>query len=145
VLLTTHELPEAERLADDVVILRRGRAVARGTVAELSRGEAAIRFGAPSGIDLGALATALELELEQVREVAPGEYAVHAESSAARVAALAGFLDARGLPLSDLRAGRGSLEDVYLAVTGDAGDDDTGRIGDTGGRAAPEPTRQVRR
>lgn len=117
VLLTTHELPEAERLADEVVIIARGRAVARGTVAELSRGEAAIRFAAPSGIDLVALAAELGLERTLVREVAPGEYAVSAEPSAARVAVLAGFLEARGLALADLRAGRGSLEDVYLAVT----------------------------
>ena len=117
ILLTTHELPEAERLADEVVILAGGRAVARGTVSELSRGEVGIRFAAPTGIDVAALAVALDIGPAQVREPAPGHYTVTAEATAARVAALAGFLEARGLPLDDLRAGRGSLEDVYLAVT----------------------------
>src|SRR5205807_9727089 len=37
VLLTTHELEEAERLADRVVIIDHGRAVAEGTPAELMR------------------------------------------------------------------------------------------------------------
>jgi ABC-2 type transport system ATP-binding protein len=117
VLLTTHELPEAERLADEVVIVAHGRAAARGSVADLRRGESAIRFAAPSGIDVADLAGALGLEVALVREVEPGEYAVAAEPSAARVAAVAGFLEGRGLPLTDLRAGHGSLEDVYLAVT----------------------------
>lgn len=120
VLLTTHELPEAERLADEVVIVAHGRAVARGTVAELSSGAVAIRFGAPGGIDLAALAEELGLDPALVREVATGDYEVAAEPSAARVAAVAGFLEARGLTLTDLRAGRGSLEDVYLSVTRDA-------------------------
>ncbi|HLX89440.1 MAG TPA: ABC transporter ATP-binding protein [Acidimicrobiales bacterium] len=120
VLLTTHELPEAERLADDVVILAAGRAVARGTVAELSRGEAGIRFTAPTGIDTAELAHTLEVGADRVAEREPGRYEVAAEPTAARVAALAGFLAARGLPLDDLRAGQGSLEDVYLAATSEA-------------------------
>lgn len=121
VLLTTHELPEAERLADEVVIVAQGRAVARGSVADLSRGESAIRFGAPAGLDTDALATVLGCAPAQVRQVQPGEYAVDGEASAARVAALAGFLEARGLPL-ELRTGRGSLEEVYLRVTRQAAD-----------------------
>ena len=49
VVLTTHELPEVERVADVVVIVARGRAVARGTVAELSAagGGGGIRFRGP--------------------------------------------------------------------------------------------------
>jgi ABC-2 type transport system ATP-binding protein len=38
VLLTTHAMDEAERLADDVVIIDRGRVVATGTPSELTRG-----------------------------------------------------------------------------------------------------------
>lgn len=43
VLLTTQYLDEAERLSDDIVLLRDGRSVARGTPGELRR-----RFGAPT-------------------------------------------------------------------------------------------------
>ena len=117
VLLTTHELPEAERLADDVVILSAGRAVARGTVAELGRAEAAIRFSAPTGLDVLALAAALDAAPADVREVRAGEYAVAGEATPARIAALAAWFEEHGLPFDDLRAGRGSLEDVYLALT----------------------------
>jgi ABC-2 type transport system ATP-binding protein len=120
VLLTTHELPEAERLADDVVILSAGRAVATGTVAELGRSEAAIRFSAPTGLDVLALAAALGATPGEVREVRSGEYAVAGEATPSRIAALAAWFEEQGLPFDDLRAGRGSLEDVYLALTASA-------------------------
>jgi ABC-2 type transport system ATP-binding protein len=117
VLLTTHELPEAERLADDVVILSAGRAVAGGTMAELGRAEAAIRFSGPAGLDVLALAAAVGATPADVRELRAGEYAVAGEATAARLAALAGWFEEHGLPLGELRAGRATLEDVYLALT----------------------------
>jgi len=119
VLLTTHELPEAERLADEVVILARGRAVARGTVAELgAAGGGGIAFEAPPGLDTGALAAALGLPPGDVAEDRPGHYAVAGEASAQRLAALAGWMDTQGVAVAELRAGRRSLEEVYLRVTG---------------------------
>ena len=53
VLLTTHELTEAERLADRVVIIAHGRALAEGTPTELTTraADGAVRFTAPAGID----------------------------------------------------------------------------------------------
>ena len=120
VVLTTHELPEAERLADEVVILSGGRAVARGTVDELRGTEPAVRFSAPDDLDLAALADAAGAAPDRVRRAAPGEYVVEGDADAARVAAIAAFLEGRGIPLGDLRVGRGSLEDVYLSLTGEA-------------------------
>jgi ABC-2 type transport system ATP-binding protein len=120
VVLTTHELPEAERLADEVVIMTRGRSVARGTVEELAAagGAPAIRFAAPPGTDTGAIAAAVGVAPRDVVEERPGEYAVTGEATAGRLGALAAWLDTQGLPVSDLRAGHRSLEDVYLEATG---------------------------
>ncbi len=119
VMLTTHELAEAERMADDVVIIARGRAVASGTVAELAAAgpDPGIRFEAPPGLDLAALAAALGAAPAEVSEDTPGRYRVAGAATATRVAALAGWLAARDLPLGDLRTGRRSLEEVYLAST----------------------------
>jgi len=124
VVLTTHELPEAERLADEVIILAGGRAVSRGTVAELAAAgpPPGIRFGAPPGVDTAALAAAVGAAPGDVIEERPGEYAVAGEASAGRVAAVAAWLDHRHLPLTDLRTGARSLEDAYLtAVQGGDG------------------------
>lgn len=116
VLLTTHQLEEAERLADHVVIMDRGRVAASGTPAELTAagGGHEIRFAGPVGIDTAALSQALRAPVAEAR---PGEYVVAAEAAPATVAALTAWLAERDLPLADLRAGRQRLEDVFLHLT----------------------------
>jgi ABC-2 type transport system ATP-binding protein len=117
VVLTTHELAEAEHLADHVVIVDRGRVVGSGSLAELLRGGGdEIRFGAPPGLDVGSLAAVLD---HQVAERSAGEYVVAGAPSPATVAALTAWLAERDLPLADLRAGRQTLEDVFLRLTTD--------------------------
>jgi ABC-2 type transport system ATP-binding protein len=121
VLLTTHELEEAERLADRVVILDRGKVVAEGTAAELmtTGAGADIRFGAPAGLDTVALGARLSATVTEER---PGEYRVDTEASPHNVAALTAWLAEHQLPLADLRAGRQTLEDVFLRLTGTTSD-----------------------
>jgi ABC-2 type transport system ATP-binding protein len=119
VLLTTHDLDESERIADRVVIMDRGRILADGTVAELTRapdGESRVRFRAPVGLDRVALS--IHLGGADVTEVAPGEYAVAAPPDPRTVAEITAWLAEQDLPLADLRAGRQRLEDVYLRLTG---------------------------
>jgi ABC-2 type transport system ATP-binding protein len=129
VLLTTHELEEAERLADHVVIVDHGRVVAAGTPAALMSGGGGqdIRFGAPPGIDTAGLTARLQAP---VREVTPGEYRVDTASTPATVAALTAWLAEQDLPLADLRAGRQTLEDVFLRLT--VGPGQPGRPGQPG-------------
>ena len=119
VVLTTHYLEEAERLADAVVIVDRGRVVAAGSPAELTAAGAGgeIRFGAPAGLDSAALSGALGGPVVEER---PGEYVASVAATPANVAALTAWLAARDLPLADLRAGRQSLEDVFLRLTSEA-------------------------
>ena len=120
VLLTTHDLDEAERLADHVVIVDHGRVVADGTPADLVRGghRREFAFGAPAALDVASLAAAVGAP---VREVAAGEYVVDGAPTPAAVAAVTAWLAERDLPLADLRAGRQRLEDVFLRLTGDGG------------------------
>jgi ABC-2 type transport system ATP-binding protein len=116
VLLTTHDLDEAQRLADRVLIIDHGRLLAAGTPAELMQAGQTdeVRFGAPPGLDTAALGAAIELA---VTEVSPGEYLVAGSPSPTTVAAITSWLAERDIPLADLRAGRPSLEDVFLRLT----------------------------
>jgi ABC-2 type transport system ATP-binding protein len=120
-LVTTHDLEEAERVADRIVIVDRGRVVGSGTPAELMRsGEGDdIRFAAPPDLDTAGLGRALNAFVD---EVSPGEYQVATPATPANVAALTAWLAEHDLPLADLRAGRQRLEDVFLRLTG-TGDD----------------------
>jgi ABC-2 type transport system ATP-binding protein len=116
IVLTTHELEEAERLADSVVIVDGGRLVATGHPGELSRALPAeeVRFGAPPGLDVAGLGATLGA---LVTEEVPGEYVVACRPEPAVVAELTAWLASHDIPLADLRAGRRRLEDIYLALT----------------------------
>ena len=117
VLLATHELDEAERLADRVVIVDKGRLVASGTPVELMAGgdERRIHFSAPAGLDTAALGGALGAV---VAEKAPGEYLADTEPTPATVARLTAWLAEHDLALADLRTGRQTLEEAFLRLTG---------------------------
>ena len=114
VVLTTHELAEAEHVADRAVIIDRGHVVASGTMAELLRGGDDIRFAAPPGIDVTSLGARIGAP---VTEATPGEYVVAGAPAPATVATLTAWLAEHDLPLGDLRAGRQTLEDVFLRLT----------------------------
>jgi ABC-2 type transport system ATP-binding protein len=115
VLLATHDLAEAEKVADRVVIVDHGQVVADGTPAELMAGAGEeIRFAAAPGLDTAELGAAIG---GAVAEVTPGEYVAAVAPSPKAVAALTAWLAERDLPLADLRAGRQHLEDVFLRLT----------------------------
>lgn len=114
VLLTTHLLDEAERLADDVVIMSSGVVAATGTPAELT---------AAAGIDLlevraqPGLAIAGRLADLKVTETTPGEYAVTGTLDAAVISEVLGWFAAAGAQVTAVNTRRRTLEDVYLALT----------------------------
>ncbi|HUS61936.1 MAG TPA: ABC transporter ATP-binding protein [Acidimicrobiales bacterium] len=118
VVITTHDLDDAEKVADDVVIIDKGRVVASGTPASLMTTGDDVRFGAAAGLDVVGLAEHLGATVE---EGPPGEYTVRAASSPGLVAAITAWLAAHDLALLDLRAGRQTLEDVFLRLTSDGG------------------------
>ncbi|HKE76582.1 MAG TPA: ABC transporter ATP-binding protein [Acidimicrobiales bacterium] len=128
VVLTTHDLDEAERVADKVVIVDRGRLVAEGPLEALVREGASeeVRFAAPPAIDTDSLAAYVGLPAKAVTEVAPGDYAVATPPTPTTIAAITAWLAERDLPLADLRAGRQRLEDVYLRLTSSPATEPTG-------------------
>jgi ABC-2 type transport system ATP-binding protein len=119
VLLTTHAMDEAEQLCDRVAIIAGGRLAALGTPHELTQHAAAeeLWFATAPGIDLGALAVALKVDVSAVAEDRAGEYLVHAVATPARIADLACFLRDGNVTLAALQAGRRTLEEVFLQIT----------------------------
>ncbi len=113
-LITTHELDEAERLADSLLVLHRGHEVASGTLLELA-GEPEMIVEASGTIDPVGLATVL-----QCRVVLDGPRRVRCDvaSSPERIADVNNFLTSAGLSLVSLRT-RASLEERYLFLIGE--------------------------
>ena len=134
VLVTTHDLDEAERTADHVVIIDHGRVVAIGSPAELMTADAGdhLLFGARPNLDTVALGAAVSASVE---EVTRGEYRVDLPPTPANVAAVTAWLASADLPLADLRAGRQRLDDVFRRLT--PGTHPTGRC-------RPEPGKRRR-
>jgi ABC-2 type transport system ATP-binding protein len=119
VVLTTHNMDEAEQLADQIHVIDRGRLVASGSPAELSaRGaENTIRFSARSGLDLAGLTTALP-EGTLVQEATPGGYVVTGKVAPETLATLTAWCAGQGLLPDSLHVERRTLEDVFLELTG---------------------------
>ena len=114
VVLATHELDEAERLADRVVIFHRGRVVANDTLDELRRGHDEIRFRSSADLDTRALALALGMVASRVGN---DEYVIDAPPHPRLMAQLTSWLADHGHSLTDLRAGGQRLEDVFRRLT----------------------------
>jgi ABC-2 type transport system ATP-binding protein len=119
VVLTTHFLDEAEQLADRVVVIDRGRLVAQGTPAELTRSgaEGQIRFRAVANLPLHLLLAELPSGT-QARELAPGSYLVTGDVTPEFLATLTAWCASQQVLAEDLAVQRRSLEDVFLELTG---------------------------
>ena len=121
ILLTTHYLEEADRLAADVAIVDRGRVVASGSPDELKselRGDSVHVELAEPGVDaraVGALARVAGL-----RDVTVDGRLVHARADrgASAVPEVLGALEAAGVPVASVTTARPSLDDVYLRHAG---------------------------
>ena len=111
VLLSSHLLNEIERVADEIIVIGRGRIVAQGTKEELLRGAGTV----VRAVDDTALASALDAEGLVATPSASGGFVVDAEPAQAGAAAAR-----HGVALVELRGadGRG-LEEMFLELTAD--------------------------
>jgi daunorubicin resistance ABC transporter ATP-binding subunit len=124
VLLTTQYLEEADRLADAVVVLDHGAVIATGTAEQLKSqvGGDRLELRAQPGSDVRRLASAMAglgageptVDLDEGRVVIP------VANGAAILPDVAARLAEADLRVSDLAVRRPSLDDVFLALTGQA-------------------------
>ncbi|MGE5333286.1 MAG: ABC transporter ATP-binding protein [Nitrososphaerota archaeon] len=119
-LLTTHFMDEAERLADRIAIIDHGDLLALDTPAGLTREQSTttteVHFAAPGTVDVAALGRLPGARM--ARSDAPGSYVIETGDAAALLVELTTALRAANVTLSELRVGRTSLEDIFLQLTG---------------------------
>jgi ABC-2 type transport system ATP-binding protein len=109
ILLTTHYMEEANRLAHRIVMMAHGRVVAEGSPDELRRrygSRTTIRFRGVDGIPVEAA------RLEGDRVV------VETDRPTEMLHRLTSWATERGIELQDLEVHRPVLEDIYLDLTG---------------------------
>jgi len=113
IVLTTHYMEEAERLADRIVVLTDGLVRAEGPPATLGardRAAATVRFTLPAGAELPG-------ELAARAGAVRGRVELVSASPMTDLHALSGWALEEGLELSDIEVRRPTLEDVYLDLT----------------------------
>jgi ABC-2 type transport system ATP-binding protein len=117
VVLTTHHMDEAERLADHVVIIDRGKVVAEGSPASLTGAERQLRFRARPGLGLEELLNALPTG-SAAKESPAGHYIIEGLVGPELLATVTAWCASEGVTADDLRIERRTLEDVFLELTG---------------------------
>ncbi len=119
VVLTTHQMEEAERLASLVHIVDQGRLVASGSPDELTTAGATdlVTVRAKPGLDTGSLVARLP-DGTSVGADEEGRYSITTAVSPDAVATVAAWCADNGVLLRDLSTSRRTLEDVFLDLTG---------------------------
>ena len=127
ILLTTQYLEEADRLADDIIVIDHGRIIARGDARSLKReiGGDQLHIVCANAADVATVVAIVgriaghppAVDLPQRSVTAPTDGGVTA------IAAVAGELAERGIAVEDLGLRQPTLDDVFLTLTGSPPDD----------------------
>jgi len=118
VILTTHLIDEAERLADQVAIVDGGHLVALGSPGELTGGDASSDVWLTLPVSVDARELARLPYAKGAHERGAGQYVVQTDAALDLLVELSTWLRASAIVPRELRIGAGTLEDVFLRLTG---------------------------
>jgi ABC-2 type transport system ATP-binding protein len=129
ILLTTQYLEEADRLADDIVVVDHGRIIARGDARSLKRqvGGDQLHVVAAHSEDLEVVReiVARIAQVEPTVDAGGREVTAPASGGVASIAALAEALADADIAVEDLGLRQPTLDDAFLSLTGRPAPDDT--------------------
>jgi len=114
VVLASHDMAEAEKVATHAVLFNSGSVVAAGELASLLGVRKRLRFTSVEGIDLVQLGGAAG---SPAHHIGNGVYEIAAESSPRLIGRITQWLAEQQLPLHRIDMGQESLEDAYRRLT----------------------------
>jgi len=122
IVLTTHYMDEAERLADQVHVIDRGRLITSGSPFDLTRssGNSTIRLVVTEPFPPSAPAS-LQATLgagTRVQAVNAHSLLITGPADASTLAKVSAWCDEQGVLPESLTLGQRTLEDVFLQITG---------------------------
>jgi ABC-2 type transport system ATP-binding protein len=141
-LLTTQYLDEADELADRIVVIDHGRAIADGTAAELKRQTGGARvevlLAAPHQDASHALAPLVDGEI--ATDAAGRRLQAPVRAGAGLATRIVRALDDAGIEVDDIEIRQPSLDDVFFALTGHPVQDAAGAAEDVENGGGQTPT-----
>ncbi len=122
IVLTTHYLEEADELADQIVVIDHGKAIAAGTAAELKAGigRDIIEVALADSGQLSAAAAVLETLTASPAVIDHTGQRVRSQAGdgATRLAAAIAALDSARIPVDEIALRHPTLDEVFLTLTG---------------------------